>query len=178
MTTLQFTGTDLRGLIDVLIQAVKLSGDKLPVIEVNGKPYELLKAAALLPDGDLLPHHQEIIDSMFQKRQRGYHRTGYNLAHRAHENFHDAQRRKSLKSPEHQRTQRQSLHRMLEPQPFQNRGLSDRTVKALLDCGIDAPERLLFMTTAQLAEIPGVGKVSFDEIMQYRSRFVSASEGQ
>jgi hypothetical protein len=39
MTTLQFTGTDYRGLIDVLIQAVELSGEGRPTVEVNGKVY-------------------------------------------------------------------------------------------------------------------------------------------
>ena len=55
---------------------------------------------------------------------------------------------------------------------FRDRGLSDRTVKALLDCGIDMPERVLFMTPAQLAVIRGVGKTSLGEIMRYRARFV------
>jgi hypothetical protein len=39
-------------------------------------------------------------------------------------------------------------------------------------CGINAPERLLFMTPAQLKNIPGVGKASLAEIMRYRSRFL------
>src|SRR5260370_39004251 len=39
--------------------------------------------ADLLPDHDLLPHHQSIVDAMFTKRQHGYRRTAYNLAHRA-----------------------------------------------------------------------------------------------
>jgi hypothetical protein len=44
---------------------------------------DLLKVAALLPEDDLLPHHQAKIDTMFQKKQRGYRRTAYNLAHRS-----------------------------------------------------------------------------------------------
>jgi hypothetical protein len=56
--------------------------------------------------------------------------------------------------------------------PFRVRKLSDRTIKALLDYGIDAPERLLFMTAEQLKGIPGVGKSSLAEIMKYRSRFL------
>lgn len=52
---------------------------------------------------------------------------------------------------------------------FRDKGLSDRTIKALLDCGIDAPERLLFMTPDQLAVIRGVGKISLGEIMRYRA---------
>ena len=53
---------------------------------------------------------------------------------------------------------------------FWDTGLSDRTVKALLACGIDAPKRLLSMTPVQIAVIPGVGKVSLDEVMRYRVR--------
>ena len=56
---------------------------------------------------------------------------------------------------------------------FRDKGLSDRTVKALLDCGIDAPERLLFMTPDQLAVIRGVGKISLREIMLYREQFIT-----
>ena len=56
--------------------------------------------------------------------------------------------------------------------PFQWRGLSDLTIKTLMDAGIDAPERLLFMTLAQLCDIPGVGKDALAEIMNYRSRFL------
>ena len=56
--------------------------------------------------------------------------------------------------------------------PVECRGLSDHAVKALIDAGIDAPERLLFMTLAQLCDIPGVGKAALAEIMLYRSRFL------
>ena len=84
MTTLTFTGTDFRGLLDLLIEAVNL--DERPSMVVNGKtyaPFELLRVADLLPDDDLLPHHQSIVDAMLAKRQHGYQRTAYNLAHRA-----------------------------------------------------------------------------------------------
>jgi len=84
LTTLTFTGTDFRGLLDLLIEAVNL--DERPSMVVNGKtyaPFELLRVADLLPDDDLLPHHQSIVDGMFPKRQHGYRRTAYNLAHRA-----------------------------------------------------------------------------------------------
>lgn len=53
---------------------------------------------------------------------------------------------------------------------FRDTGLSDRTVKALLASRIDVPKRLLSMTPIQIAVIPGVGKVSLDEIMRYRAR--------
>jgi len=84
LTTLTFTGTDFRGLLDLLIEAVNL--DERPSMVVNGKtyaPFELLRVADLLPDDDLLPHHQSIVDAMFTKRQHGYRRTAYNLADRA-----------------------------------------------------------------------------------------------
>jgi hypothetical protein len=84
LTTLTFTGTDFRGLLDLLIEAVKL--DERPSMVVNGKtyaPFELLRVADLLPDDDLLPHHQSVVDAMFTKRQHSYRRTAYNLAHRA-----------------------------------------------------------------------------------------------
>jgi hypothetical protein len=41
---------------------------------------------------------------------------------------------------------------------FQGRGLSNRTVDILANFGIDAPERLLFMTEGEIKKIPGVGK--------------------
>jgi hypothetical protein len=34
---------------------------------------------------------------------------------------------------------------------------------------IDAPERLLFVTEGVLKRIPDIGKVSFEEIMRYRT---------
>jgi hypothetical protein len=52
---------------------------------------------------------------------------------------------------------------------FRDTGLSERTVKALLACGIDAPKRLLSMTPAEIAIIPGVGGISLGEIMRYRA---------
>jgi hypothetical protein len=57
--------------------------------------------------------------------------------------------------------------------PFQNRGLSDRTIQALINYGLDAPERVLFMTEAQLRTIPGVGTASKRELRAYRVRFIS-----
>jgi hypothetical protein len=84
LTKLTFTGTDFRGLLDLLIEAVKL--DERPSMVGNGKtfaPFGLLRVADLWPDDDLLHHHQSIVDAMFTKRQHGYRRTAYNLAHRA-----------------------------------------------------------------------------------------------
>jgi DNA-directed RNA polymerase alpha subunit len=56
--------------------------------------------------------------------------------------------------------------------PFRHRGLSDRTTQALVDCSIDSPERLLFMTEKEIQSIPGIGKVSMAEIILYRDRFI------
>jgi DNA-directed RNA polymerase alpha subunit len=63
-----------------------------------------------------------------------------------------------------------------EMEAFKNRGLSHRTIKALVDCGIDAPERILFMQEAHLRQIPGVGAASMKELKAYRSRFIVTSE--
>jgi DNA-directed RNA polymerase alpha subunit len=62
--------------------------------------------------------------------------------------------------------------KIIKMTPFQNRGLSDRTIEALTKHGVDAPERLLFMTERDLRLIPGVGKASLAEILAYRARFL------
>ena len=54
--------------------------------------------------------------------------------------------------------------------PFRDAGLSDHTVTALLNSGIDAPNRLLSIKPADIAVIPGIGKNSLDKIMRYRAR--------
>jgi hypothetical protein len=58
---------------------------------------------------------------------------------------------------------------------FRGRGLSDRTIQALLDHGIDFPEPLLFMEPSQLKKIPGMGKGGFNEIMRYREKFTEGN---
>jgi hypothetical protein len=58
---------------------------------------------------------------------------------------------------------------------FQNwagRGLSEWTVRALLANGLDEPERLLFMSEAQIKAIPGIGKASMFDIATYRAKFL------
>jgi hypothetical protein len=40
--------------------------------------------------------------------------------------------------------------------------------------GIDAPERLLFATEADLLSIPRIDEKAFEEIAQYRARFLAA----
>jgi DNA-directed RNA polymerase alpha subunit len=42
----------------------------------------------------------------------------------------------------------------------------------LLDSGIDASERLLLMSNAEIAKIPGIGKAALQEIEAYRSKFL------
>jgi hypothetical protein len=69
-----------------------------------------------------------------------------------------------------------SANDIIESVAFRDRGLSNPTVRALLDYGIDAPERLLFMTDAQLRKIRAVGVVSMQEILRYRARFRAALE--
>jgi DNA-directed RNA polymerase alpha subunit len=61
--------------------------------------------------------------------------------------------------------------------PFDHRGFSSRTIDAFVARGIDAPERLLFATEAELKQIPGIGRASFDEIMRYRARFLPGPGG-
>jgi hypothetical protein len=56
--------------------------------------------------------------------------------------------------------------------PFRHRGLSDRTIQALVGCSIDSPERLLFMTKKEIQSIPGIGKASMAEIIAYRDKFI------
>ena len=62
--------------------------------------------------------------------------------------------------------------KILASMRFQQRGLSDRTVNALVAGGIDTPERLLFMTDIDLRSIPGIGRSSLAEIKTYRERFL------
>lgn len=56
--------------------------------------------------------------------------------------------------------------------PFNGRNFSKRVIEALVQAGIDAPERLLFMTMSDLNAIPGIGKTGLTEIAKYRSRFI------
>jgi hypothetical protein len=71
-----------------------------------------------------------------------------------------------------QAANKQNINTSLRPNrlSFRDTGLSDRTVTALLASGIDVPKRMLSMTLTEIAIIPGVGKVSLDEIMRYRAR--------
>jgi hypothetical protein len=174
-TDLQFTGTDLRGLLDVLLEALKVirRTGRRPTITVNGKLYtshEYRKVAALLPDEDLQRHHQASVDVMFAKKQRGYRRTAANVADRANSWQTEEQKQAAKKA-------RLASTIAAEPAPFRDRGFNDHTIRALVDYGIDAPERLLFMQPAELKNIRGIGKASFEEIMRYRAKFVSPTAG-
>jgi hypothetical protein len=88
MTTLRFVGEDYRWLLETLVEACEVTSreGERPEIVVNGKvfrPLGLLKVAQLLPDEALQPHHQVMMDELFKKKQSGYRRTAFNLAHRA-----------------------------------------------------------------------------------------------
>jgi len=52
---------------------------------------------------------------------------------------------------------------------------SAHLTKALVAHGIDAPERLLFMSETEIHNIPGVGKGAVAEIKLYRDRFLPRS---
>jgi hypothetical protein len=67
------------------------------------------------------------------------------------------------------RNSRIATEQMKAQLPFRQRGLSDRTIQALVDCSIDSPERLLFMTEKEIQSIPGIGKA---EIIAYREKFI------
>jgi hypothetical protein len=70
------------------------------------------------------------------------------------------------------RNSRIAAEQLKSQSPFRRRGLSDRTIQALVDCSIDSPERLLFMTEKEIRLIPGIGKVSLVEIIAYREKFI------
>ena len=61
---------------------------------------------------------------------------------------------------------------------FAKRGMSRRTIEALVASGMDAPERLLFLDEVAIKSIPGIGAVALAEIRTYRGRFaVPAATG-
>jgi DNA-directed RNA polymerase alpha subunit len=61
-------------------------------------------------------------------------------------------------------------------QRFAGRRLSRRVVDALLAAGVDAPERLLFMSEGEICKVPGIGKSAITEIKRYRRRFLPDME--
>ena len=54
---------------------------------------------------------------------------------------------------------------------FDKRGFSRGTIAALAAHGIGLPEELLFMTEAQILQIPGLGNASLEEVRAYKARF-------
>ena len=95
---LKFEGADRRELFYLVLEACR--AQTRPAIEVDGKVYDdLLKVARLLPyEDELLPHHQAIVDKMFQKRQWGYGRTAYNLVHRLNSCLAQERRRAAMRA--------------------------------------------------------------------------------
>jgi len=54
---------------------------------------------------------------------------------------------------------------------FRDRGFSPRTIDTLMDNGVDAPERLLFLERSALMRMAGVDKATLAEIGQYNNVF-------
>ena len=102
MTEIKFAGDDLRWLLEVLVEACEVTSreGERPLVIVNGKTYQgykLLKVALLLPDEELQEHHKIMMGTLFKAKQRGYRRTGWNLAHRANQIAADARFREVMK---------------------------------------------------------------------------------
>jgi len=76
-------------------------------------------------------------------------------------------------SPRSRRADDRWMRSILRGQKFEGRGFSKRTVDALLAYGINAPERLLFMTETELQNIPDIGAASLGEILRYRKQHLS-----
>jgi hypothetical protein len=176
MTTLTAETNDPSKLLRLLIEAVNVThreGER-PEVMVGGvryRGYDLLKVASLLPDEELRPEDQALVAEIFQKRQKTYSQTGANLAHRANGIASNKRMVAAMRTPSamaHARTQAGDWE---VRELFNGRGLSERTVKALMDGGIDAPERLLFLADAVVKQCPGVGKASLEEVKAYRTRF-------
>jgi hypothetical protein len=64
-----------------------------------------------------------------------------------------------------------SIYQAGQTHKFQNRGFSERTIKALAK-SVDAPERLLFMAEHEIEKIPGIAQASVREIRLYRKKFL------
>jgi hypothetical protein len=54
---------------------------------------------------------------------------------------------------------------------FEGRGLSKQTIEALIDAGIDMPERLFFMDAKAISSLQGVGTTKIKEIEAYRATY-------
>ena len=142
MTQLIFDNPDRRQLLDTLVEALRITSEsgEQPSIEVYGKTfsgYELGKVAAMLPNEEMLPRHQSLIDTMFKKEQRGYFRTASNIVTRMTQIESDQRRRRAM--PRINTLQKIIFGDIPASRLFKNRGLSDRTIKALVDCPSISP---------------------------------------
>ena len=54
---------------------------------------------------------------------------------------------------------------------FVDRGFSYRTIVALINSGIDFPEKLMNKSEAEILRTSGIGKICLAEIMKYREKF-------
>jgi hypothetical protein len=95
MTTNPESAAQYRRLFDLLIEAAKVRWTERPSLVFEGRRIDLHKAAGIVSkelgyETELLPHHQQAIDALFDRRQYGYGRTAYNLAHRSHQIASDA----------------------------------------------------------------------------------------
>jgi len=64
-----------------------------------------------------------------------------------------------------------SIYQVSQTHQFQNRGFSERTIKALAK-SMDTPERLLFMAEHEIEKFPGIGKAAIHEIRLYREKYL------
>jgi hypothetical protein len=76
-------------------------------------------------------------------------------------------------SPRSRKADARWIRSILRGQKFEGRGFSKRTVDVLVARGINAPERLLFMTATALQNIPGIDAISLGEILRYRKQHLS-----
>ncbi len=154
MTELRFVGEDLRWLYETLIEACEVTSREgvRPIIVVNGKRFDdLLKVAQLLPDEPLPSHHQLAADAMFQKKQSGYRRTAYNIAHRANQTASDFTRREALLRMGEEQRAREKQEKIAEKEKqvkLVRRKLSSEQIRGA--------RALVRMEQTALAELSGV----------------------
>jgi hypothetical protein len=98
MTSIKFTGTDYRFLIGAMCDAWenRLENGNLPDIEVNGEVHSFGSVAAIIQkeidydETPLLDEHEQRVNAIFKRRQRGYGRTAHNLYKRDHDSMQNA----------------------------------------------------------------------------------------
>jgi hypothetical protein len=59
---------------------------------------------------------------------------------------------------------------------FRDRGLSAIIVRKLIEAGIDAPERLLFMSVEAIAALDDIGPKRMIEIDAYRAKYLQRAD--